>query len=52
LPADIFDFIDVLQSGLEKIKAMSDEDPDKDFGLKMSGCGQMMLIMLRTVLWI
>jgi hypothetical protein len=34
LPADIFNFIDVLQSGLEKIEAMSDEVPDKDFGFE------------------
>ena len=34
LPADIFDFIDVSQSGLEKIKAMVDEVPDKDFGFE------------------
>jgi hypothetical protein len=34
LPADIFDFINVSQSGLEKIEAMSDEVPDKDFGFE------------------
>jgi hypothetical protein len=34
LPADSFDFINVLQSGLEKIEAMSDKVPDKDFGFK------------------
>ena len=31
---NIFDFIDVLQSGLEKIEAMNDEVPDKDFGFE------------------
>ena len=51
LLVNIFDFIDVSQSGLEKIEAMNDEVPDKDFGLKMSGCGQIMLMMLMTVLW-
>ena len=34
LLANIFDFNDVSQSGLEKIEAMNDEVPDKDFGFK------------------
>jgi hypothetical protein len=34
LPADIFDFINVSQSGLEKIEAMSDTVPDKDFAFE------------------
>ena len=34
LPVNIFDFIDVSQSGLAKIEAMNDEVPDKDFGFE------------------
>ena len=34
LPVDIFDFIDVSQSGLEKIEAADDEVPDKDYGFE------------------
>ena len=34
LPANIFDFIDVSQAGLEKIDAMDDEVPYQDFGFK------------------
>ena len=34
LPANIFDFIDVSQAGLQKIDAMNDEVPYKDFGFE------------------
>ena len=34
LPANIFDFIGVLQAGLQKIDVMNDEVPYKDFGFE------------------
>ena len=34
LLANIFDLIDVSQSRLEKIEAMNDKVPDKDFGFE------------------
>ena len=34
LPVNIFDSINVSQSGLKKIEAMNDEVPDKNFGFE------------------